>query len=160
MYEIYVKWTPRDLAGRFAKAEIDGIDSLFFMEMVQLAGAEASAEAAPSWHGFLAGEMFVGGGGKSRFTKTIATVSPNSPYAPSQDRGFSGSVDPDGGVYYSLRTWVLEHGMDEDAVYPIARNLNYEGQEFMSEGFTAMMYAVDTGMGELLADFLFDMGFR
>ena len=133
---IQLHWAPHDPVGRFMayKAEAPSI-RLGVMTELQTRIAEIAADGAPlGLSGNLKQEMFVGGGGSSIVTPDLATVEPGDPYSPSQDMGYHGGhANPDGGKYYSLRTWVQEKlGGDEGDVYQIAQSLDYNGVEYMA----------------------------
>jgi hypothetical protein len=132
--KIIMHFSPRDPSGQW-RAYLGEADTYWLATMteVQLRTAEAAASKAPHWTGRLANEMFIGGGGNSMVTSKLATVAPGDPYGPQQDQGFhSPPANPDGGKYYSLRDWVLGHGMDESAVFPIAQKLSYSGNDYMA----------------------------
>ena len=143
--KIRAQWMPRDPSGRFT-AYLEGGDEelrLVAMTKVQLRLADAAAANVPHFTGQLSGELYIGGGGNSAVTHNTAIVAPGDPYGPSQDSGFVGSIDPSDGKYYSLADWVIGHGMDEDAIFPIARSLDYEGIPYMeiAEGVAPQVIA-------------------
>jgi hypothetical protein len=123
--------------------------------------AEAAGEAAPSWTGRLADEMFVGGGGNSVVQaigngQVIATVEPGDPYGPQQDSGYHGGpANPDGGKYYSLREWVMgKLGGDEGDVFRIAQSLDYSGNAYL-EITEAMSGPVIDETGVKASDYIY-----
>jgi hypothetical protein len=163
---VYIKltWKPRNPLGQFMafKAEEPSI-RLGVMTELQTRIAEIAADGAPmGLSGNLKREMFVGGGGSSVVTPDIATVEPGDPYSPSQDQGYHGGLaNPDGGKYYSLRTWVQEKlGGDEGDVYRIAQSLDYDGVEYMA-GAAGVAPMIMEEEGTKLANLIMlSLGFR
>jgi len=148
-YQIDITWAPRSPDGRFREF-LSTSEALWLAAMteVQELLASEAASAAPHYTGALAGEMFIGGGGNSIVTSRMATVEPGNPYGPAQDSGYHGGpADPESGKYYSLRDWVLGHGMDESAVFPIAQALDYDGNQYLDKA-RATVPALVTSEGE------------